>query len=493
MGSQKKQSWNSDAGYIWSLIGSAIGFANLLGFGSQCYKNGGGAFLIPFFIALFVLGVPMLMMEGIMGQSSKLPLITLYGRTFGKKGKFLGWLSILGVLTIGSFYIVLTGWTLAYCVFSAQGIIPNDTAAFFANDFLKATGTLTHLGPLSLPSLLGMIVVSFFSYYVISKNIQSGIEKWCSLFLPLLTAIILLFVGAVFFLPGASSGFYHYLYPDFAKILDLRVWKDVFGQLFFSLSIGLGIVVGYSRYTEKKTNIMRAMMQVALADFLISFVAGFVIFGCVGYMAKASGIAFEDIVKTTSSFEMGYVIFPLILSSFGPLVSKILGPIFFFSLFIAGITGVFSIAESIAGNIESEFHTDRKKATFVSISMITLLAIPFCFGSGTALMDALEPMVLGNNMLIAGITQILVFMYLSKSIRDHEIWFVGQRRSFFYYSLKYASLALLLMTLYFSIKKEADGIYGLPELVRGAWFVGATLISASLTLFNKDCRLKRDV
>lgn len=488
---QSKNGWKSDMGYMWSMLGTAIGFANLLGFGSQCYRNGGGAFLIPFFVALFVLGIPMLMLEGVIGQKSQLPLVTAYGRSFGRKGKFFGWLAVSAVTTIGAFYIVLTGWTLAYTYFSASGAIPADTATFFTESFLGMTGSLSDMGSLSLAALFSTLTVSLFAWYVNAQNIQSGIERWCSFFLPILTVLILLFVGIVLLLPGSSEGILLYLKPDFHKILDFTLWRDVFGQLFFSLSLGLGIVVGYSRHTQKTTNIRKAMLTVALADFAISFVAGFVIFGSIGYLAYKEGVPFEDMVKSTSIFEIGYVIFPMIMQTFGELFSRVIGTFFFFSIFIAGITGVFSIAESIAGNIEIEFNKSRKTATTIAMAIMSVLAIPFCFGGGTALIDALEPMVLGNNMLLGGIAQILVFMYLTDEIRNDPVWFSGEKRHIAYYSLKYVSPALLMMSLFFSLKSEADGIYGLSELTRSLWFVLACFISFFLARHKKALELKK--
>lgn len=130
MSSSTSTSWKSDTGYIWSLLGSAIGFANILGFGSQCYRNGGTAFLIPFFAALFVLGIPMLILEGILGQKTKKPLVSAYGIFLGKPWKFFGWLAVCAVTTIGAFYIVLTGWALAYTAYAFLGGIPEDTVSF---------------------------------------------------------------------------------------------------------------------------------------------------------------------------------------------------------------------------------------------------------------------------------------------------------------------------------------------------------------------------
>lgn len=482
MASSDTDHWKSERGYIWSMLGSAIGFANLLGFGSQCYRNGGGAFLIPFFAALFILGIPMLILEGMVGQHTQKPLVSAYGRFVGRKGKVFGWLAVIAVLTIGAFYTVLTGWAVAYVYFSITGQIAaaSDMAAFFASDFLHISSSISEFGKLSIVALFSTLFVALLSWWVISKNIQSGIEKWCSFFLPLLFFMVLLFCSVVIFLPGSWIGFIEYLRPDFSKLYSFSIWRDVFGQLFFSLSLGLGIVVGYSRHNQRKMNLRKAMFQVAMADFLISFLAGFIIFGCIGYMAQQSGIDFHQIAQSSSVFDIGYVIFPMILRTFGPIFSSVIGAVFFFCLFIAGITGVFSIVESIVGNIEFEFGAGRRKAVSFAMGLITLLAIPFCMGNGTSIIDSLEPMVLGNTMLLGGIAQVVVFLYLSKEIRDHNIWFKEGKRVFAFYALKYFSLPILAISLLFSMHFEYQTGLDIPTIVRFGWFVFALLLAIFL-------------
>ena len=142
--------WRSQGGFIWSLIGSAVGFANILSFSAQVYKNGGGAFLIPYCMALFILGIPLLVLEGVIGQRMQSPLVSAYGKVCGQAGKTLGWLAVLACLSIGGFYIVLTGYSVAYTYFSAVNAIPDDTKSFFVHTFLKTTSSITDFGEISI-------------------------------------------------------------------------------------------------------------------------------------------------------------------------------------------------------------------------------------------------------------------------------------------------------------------------------------------------------
>src|SRR5215218_240272 len=122
-GTGKQETWSKEAGYIWSMIGSAVGFANVLSFSALCYKNGGGAFLIPYILAHLIIGIPMLILEGIVGQRTKLPIVSAMGTIAGRPGKIFGWLAVLTCATIGGFYVVLTGYAVGYTYFTATGAI----------------------------------------------------------------------------------------------------------------------------------------------------------------------------------------------------------------------------------------------------------------------------------------------------------------------------------------------------------------------------------
>ncbi len=480
--SQKKETWSREAGYIWSMIGSAVGFANVLSFSALCYKNGGGAFLIPYLVAHLLVGIPMLMLEGFAGQRTQLPLVGALGSIGKSVGRTLGWLSILTCLTIGGFYTVLTGFSVAYAYFTAVQPLPTDTAAFFKEEFLLDSGSLSSLGSLSPIILISTLVVIALSWIVLSRQIQSGIERVCSLFMPLLGVLVLLFALVSCFLPGASEGFIRYLVPDFSKLVDWALWRDVFGQVFFSLSLGLGIVVGYSRHNPKNFNIPRAMVSVAIGDFLISLISGFAIFGGIGYMSQKTGIAFDALVPSDSAFEIGFVIFPMILSSLGPL-ARLIGPLFFACVFIAGITGVFSIVESIAGNIEVEFKRSRKRSVAIAMVATTLLALFFCFGNGQHLIGALAPMVLGNAMLLGGIAELVLFLFFSKVI-GRELAHSGSMRMA-YLALKWAVLPLLLFSLGLSLYNEAISTLTGAHAVRWGWFAAALALGILLSARKK--------
>jgi NSS family neurotransmitter:Na+ symporter len=451
--------WRSQTGFIWSLIGSAVGFANILSFSAQAYKNGGGAFLIPYFIALFILGIPLLILEGMIGYRMKSPLVLAYGMACGKIGKILGWLAVLACLSIGGFYIVLTGYSVAYTYFSAVNAIPEDTKSFFVHTFLKTTSSITDFGQISIPLFASTFAVAILTWFVLVRNVRDGIERICSFFMPLLALVVTLFAVAACILPGGMKGWFYYLNPDFSKLLDPSLWRDVFGQLFFSLSLGLGIIVGYSRHTGQATNIPKAMLYVALGDFLVSFIAGAAIFCCLAHISYVQQIPFESILKTDSTFEIGFVIFPQIMKFFGPVFAQWIG-----------------VVESIAGNIEIELSVSRKRAVTFTVASLMVLATFFCMGNASYLMDALVPMVIGTHMLIGGLALIIAFQYSCDHLKKDPIWSIGTQLSPFGFCLRYIAPILLSLILIGNLLQEFQA-FDLSKAIRWSWFILALFIS----------------
>jgi len=479
----QNNSWKSKSGYVWAMIGSAVGFANILGFGAKAYQNGGGAFLIPLGLAATILGIPLLILEGLIGKTFKMPLVSAYGMILGKWGKFIGWSTVFGVLTIGAYYCILNTWTLMYLFFSGTRSIPEDTQAFFNSKILLNSVSEYDFSRFSTPIALISVLLLFFTYKVCAKNINEGIETLCKVFLPVLFCIILFFLVCVSFLPGAFEGIKQFITPNFSQLMNIDVWIMAFGHIFFSFSVGLAIISGYSQYTSKDVNIVKSMIWVAIGDIATSIISGLVIFGSLGYISHYSDQPFQEVVST-SIFGLGFIVFPRILHTIPPMISQIIGPLFFFSLFIAGFSGLISIVEAVVGNIERELNWSRRFATKICISFIAAIALLFCFGNGAYLINIIDEMTSGINVLISGLLQIFCFLYISKSIPMAEEWKIKGKKAYFYYSLKFISPLFLLFILFSQISREYTKWGSLEVTIRWGWLT-LTLI-CSLLLINKS-------
>ncbi len=465
-----KRGWNSESGYVWSMIGSAVGFANILSFGAKTYQNGGGVFLIPLLIAVMLLGLPMLILEGLAGKTFQSPLVTSFGKIMGQRGKFLAWPTVFGVITIGGFYTVLCTWSLAYIWFSGTGTIPATTESFFHDTFLHVTSSVSELGSFSWSIGLGSLVLLIVIYKINSSPIAKGIEKLSKFFLPILMGLLLLFLVGVFFLPGAMSGMKYLVTPDFSVLRDSKLWLLAFGHVFFSLSIGLAIISGYSAYTEESINITRSMVLVVLGDLSTSIVSAFVIFGCLGHLAFITETPFTEVVSS-SSFGLGFVVFPKLFQSFPSPLGAIVGVLFFFSLFLAGITGLMSIIEAAVGNITTELSFSRSKATFLVCTIVGTLSLLFSFGNAAHLIDVLDYMAAGVNVLLSGFIQIVLFLYVNKTLSEKKEWFRNGKKKFYFYSLKYLSPLLILIILFTRIYDDLTTSFDLSKGIRWSWFL----------------------
>ncbi len=486
MSKEALPTWNRESGYIYAMLGSAIGFGNLLSFSGYCYRNGGGAFLIPYIIVCIVLGVPLLLLEGFLGKETKLPIVSAYRKIKGDRWSFFGWMSLLACLTVGAFYIVISSYSSSYAFYSAFGTLADSSDNFFREHFLKTSSAIWEMKKFSYETFFWVLVIAFGTWWILGKNIQAGLERICSVFLPLLYTLLVLFILLIFVLPGSVTGVLKLFSPDFSKLMDPILWRDVMGQVFFSLSLGMGIVTGLSRFTTKETHLPRAMLMVAIGDFTVSILASVAIFGCLGFLANSNGVDLENFIHIDSVYELGFVIFPKIMFTLGGELSQFIGFVFFLCLFIAGSTGVFSIVEAITGNFMVEFNLKRKKALTIAIIVIVLLSIPFCFGNGLYLLQALEPMLMGDIMLFGGVAEIVVFLYLSHDINKHPIWSSSARYRFSHLMLKTVALTGLIIALGGAIAAEIKSGFHYPEMMRFGWFFIACICSLYLSMFKRQ-------
>lgn len=477
---KQNDSWKSQKGYIYSMLGSAVGFANILSFGAKSYQNGGGAFLIPLFVAILTLGFPMLVLEGLVGKTFKRPLVSSFGAILGAKGKFLAWPTVFGVLTIGGFYTVINSWTLAYVWFGASGSIPEAAESFFQENFLGVTSSIGELGHFSW--LIGIVsCVLLASIFIINSSpISKGIERISKILLPVLVGLLGIFLVTVFFLPGATQGMLQFVIPDFSRLSDGKLWLSAFGHVFFSLSIGLAIISGYSTYVDEDINITKSMILVALGDLMTSMVSGLIIFGCLGHLSFATGKEFSEVVST-SGFGLGFVVFPKLLQMFPIYIERIISPLFFMTLFLAGVTGLMSIVEAAVGNLKSELKMSRKGATFFACVLISVLAVGFSFGNAIHLIEALDYMASGVNVLMSGLLQIFIFLYCTKIFSESGEWLIQGKRGLHFFFLKFFSpfviFSILVEQVYSVFLKPFDAI----QYVRWGWFLLVLLGSSLLT------------
>ena len=340
-----REKWSSSIGFILASIGSAVGIGNIWRFPYMVGENGGGAFLIPYLIAVFLFGLPLMMLEFALGRHFKTSVVPAFG-TIGKKFRMAGFFLIFVMSMILSYYLVITGWVLAYSLFF---IIGNPIP------FSQFTG--------SYYPLLFFLVSGGISFFVVRAGVKQGIEKLSKFLIPLLFAMLLALVIFALSLPGAAKGIEFYLTPDFGKLADPLVWTAAFGQAFFSLGVGTGIMLTYGSYMRDE-NIVKSASIITVSDLLIAILGGFVVFP----------IVFSFGLDPAAGVQLAFVTLPPIFQemSFGFL----LGAVFFLLLFFAALTSAVSMLEVPVATLIDSYGVERKKATSIVSIIIILIGLP---------------------------------------------------------------------------------------------------------------------
>ncbi|UCD86035.1 MAG: sodium-dependent transporter, partial [Deltaproteobacteria bacterium] len=304
----KRGRWKSRSGFVLAAIGSAIGLGNIWRFSYMAYDNGGGAFLIPYFVALLTAGIPLMILEFGIG-SLKRGSAPLSFFKIDKRWEWLGWWSVNFVMFgIVLYYSVIISWCLNYFVYSLNLSWGADPNGFFFNSFLGKTSGPGEVGNIRSSIILGLMVIWFFNWLIVYKGVQKGIETANKVFMPLLFVLTAVLVFWSISLEGARAGIISYLKPDFGKLAQRKVWIDAYSQIFFTLSLGFGIMIAYASYLPKKSDITANAFITSVVNCFYSFFAGFAVFATLGYMSATTGKPIEEVV--TKGIGLAFVAYP---------------------------------------------------------------------------------------------------------------------------------------------------------------------------------------
>ncbi|MDN5688977.1 MAG: sodium-dependent transporter [Brachybacterium sp.] len=405
--------------FIFAAIGSAVGLGNIWRFPAVAYENGGGAFILPYLVALLTAGIPLLFLDYAIGHRWRGSAPTAW-RRFRRWTEFIGWWQVLIALIIALYYALILAWATNYTIFSFDQRWGDDAAGFF-NEYTQALGgaDATISFDVVPAVLISMLVVWLAVIVVMALGVQRGIAAASVVFIPLLVIMFVILVVRSLFLPGAIDGLEALFQPNWAALTDPAVWIAAYGQIFFSLSVAFGIMLTYSSYLKKKTDLTGSGLVVGFANSSFEILCGIGVFSALGFMAQAQGVAIDEVV--TDGVGLAFIAFPTIISE-AP-AGAVIGVLFFGSLVLAGFTSLISIVEVVIAAIQDKFGLARIPATLgVCIPLAVVSTVLFSTTSGLPLLDVLDKWVNEYGIVAAALVSTIVVTYAVRglpTLRDH--------------------------------------------------------------------------
>jgi neurotransmitter:Na+ symporter, NSS family len=391
--------WPSRTAFIYAAIGSAVGLGNIWRYPYLAHKFGGGAFLIPFLIALFVAGIPLLMLEFGLGQKIQRGAVDSLAAV-KRKLSGLGWWALFTAFIVISYYVVVMAWSLIYLLVSFGVQWSDDPESYFFSNVLQLSESVNSIGTIVPAIFLALLVCWILIYFSIWKGVKS-VSKVVMITVPLpIILMVVLLVRAVT-LEGAFVGITAYMTPDFNALFDTEVWRAAFSQVFFSLTLAFGVMIAYASYNRKNSNVSGNAFIVGLSDALIAIVSGFVVFATLGFMATQQGVDFSEVVASGPG--LAFVAFPKALSLMP--FAAFFSFLFFLTLLTLAIDSAFSLVEAINITILDKTKMKKPHAALIVCLLGFLAGIIYTTNGGLFFLDIVDHFVTNVSLLVIGILE----------------------------------------------------------------------------------------
>lgn len=376
-----RATWSGKWAFILAAAASAVGLGNLWRFPYLAAKYGGGMFLLTYLVLVLTFGVSLLLLETALGRNTRLSVIGAF-RHFGKKFTIIGVLAAAVPFIITPYYCIIGGWVTKYMV----SYVTNGPAALadggdFFGGFISS----------STESFLFMLVFMAIVFIIVALGVQKGIEKANLVMMP---ALIIMAVAIAIFtlsLPGALEGAAYYLVPDFSKFSPELV-INALGQMFYSLSLAMGIMVTYGSYMRKQDSLTSSVTRIAGFDFGVSFFAGLMIVPA-AFVAMGSAEA----VAAKSGPSLMFITLPEVFNTMDVALATVIGFVFFLLVLFAALTSAISLTEALVSIVSDGTHLSRTKSLI--ITMVFIIAVGFVVNAGYNSLSFIQPIGEGSTLL----------------------------------------------------------------------------------------------
>lgn len=487
-----REEWQSRKGFIFAAAGAAIGLGNLWRFPFQAYKNGGGAFLLPYFVALITCAIPLMIMEYAYGRKIRGGSVKAFAK-LNKKFEVIGWVQVMVPIIVMTYYSTIISVSVIFMIYSlghAFGIINwlSDPGPVMG----MVTGSAEHaldLGAgISIYILIAVIFVWLCNWLIVKKGISGGIEKMSMFFTPMLMVLMVIFMINSVRLQGSAIGLEALFKPDFTKILSPGIWVSAYAQVFFSTTLAVGVMIAYGSYLHEKADVVNSAIITVFANSSFDLIAGVLVFSTLGFLVNQMGVEFTSFGTGAG---VAFIAFPIAISTMSDntFIQGILGFIFFFCLFIAGLSSSISMLESFATAALDKFKISREK--LVGIISIVGFAGSACFASYAGfnfILDIVDAYV--GNIVIAGLGLIEVvlisYIYGTEKLREEANRYSDFRVGKWWdYLLRYFTpilLGLVVITNLFNLVTGlfSQDIVGVLSNIIFGWGIVVIMIGASI-------------
>lgn len=469
--SVKVDSWGSRVGLILAMAGNAVGLGNFLRFPVQAVQNGGGAFIIPYIICFLVMGIPLLFIEWSTGR---------YGGKFGNhstpyildtmsKGRIWKYVGVFGIFTniaVAAYYCYIESWTISYVYHSIAGSfngLSQSAVADFFNNYIDISTSTTGI---PYEAVVFYLVCIFLNTYILSKGL-GGIEKVAKIGMPLLIlfGVVLAVRGLTLGTSGASDLFpnanawdgLNFLWtPQFDSLTNPKVWLAAAGQIFFTLSVGMGTIHCYAAYVKPKDDIA---LNAISAGFMNEFVE--VVLGSLIVIPIAAGYLGLDWVIQNAGFGMAFQTMPYLFQQWGPILAIFAGVLWFGLLFFAGITSSLAMGTPWMGFMQDEFSWSQKKGAWSFGALVLAMGLPTVIFYNEGLFDQYDYWAGTVSLVIFAFLETILFSYIfgiKKGWAEINSGADIKVPSFYKYIILIVTPALLGWVLISSIPDWADKI-----------------------------------
>jgi NSS family neurotransmitter:Na+ symporter len=407
-----REQWTGQIGFILAALGSAVGLGNIWRFPGVAYENGGGAFLIPYLVALLTAGIPILFLDYAIGHRFRGSAPLAFRRIAGKLGEGVGWFQVMICVFIAIYYTAVLAWASSYFVFSWDLRWGDDSAGFFTGEYLQ-----TAAAPITfdfVPSvLIPLVLMWIVALVVLGAGVVKGVQRANVVFIPLLVIGFLILVIRALFLPGAIDGLTAFFTPDFAALANPSVWIAAYSQIFFSLSVAFGIMVTYASYRRRRVNLTTPGLVVAFGNSSFELLAGIGVFSTLGFFAHQQGIGVGELEGLTG-VALSFMTFPAIVSQMPG--GEWFGALFFGALVLAGLTSLISILEVVIAAVRDKFGLTRAQVVYGLGGVLAVVSI-LLFGttSGLTALDTIDNWANNIGIVASAIAVSIVILWVRRA------------------------------------------------------------------------------